>query len=67
MGERDGRKNEFDLPGRVRRLEEDADRCDLDREDFRDELAKLKGILVMFLVGLATAALMLAANLAVGR
>lgn len=67
MSERSRRKDEFDVPGRLRLVENDLDDHDALFADLRAELGRIKGIMIGILVSTTTAAIMLAVNLAVGK
>jgi hypothetical protein len=57
----------FDVPQRLHLVEQDLDAHDDVFGEIRAELGKLKGIMLGILISTTTAALMLAATLAVGR
>lgn len=55
----------IEIPHRLRLVEDDLDKHDENFRELRDELGKIKGILVGILVSVTTAALLLAINLVV--
>lgn len=59
------KRSGIDIPNRLRLVEDDLDKHDATFAELRDELAKIKGILIGILVSVTTAALLLAINLAV--
>jgi tetrahydromethanopterin S-methyltransferase subunit G len=61
------RKDDFDLPQRLYLIEVDLDQQDEVFQEIRSELGRMKGIMLGILISTTTAALMLAATLAVGR
>lgn len=67
MTERARRKQEFQEGQRLHLVEMDLDAHDELFEDIRAELGRMKGIMLGILVSTTTAALLLAATLAVGR
>ncbi len=68
MSTRVRRKEEgFDIPQRLHLVETDLDEHDDIFGEIRSELGRMKGIMLGILISTTTAALMLAATLAVGR
>jgi hypothetical protein len=67
MTARANRKTEFDLPQRLHLVELDLDGHDERFEEIMAKLGRLVGIGLGILVSTTTAALLLAANLMVGR
>lgn len=67
MTSRARRKDDFDLPQRLHLVELDLDHQDEVFDQIRSELSRMKGIMLGILISTTTAALMLAATLAVGR
>jgi tetrahydromethanopterin S-methyltransferase subunit G len=57
----------FDVPQRLHLVELDLDAHDEVFQEIRSELGRMKGIMLGILISTTTAALMLAATLAVGR
>lgn len=71
MPDRARRHEAFNDTQRIYLLEADADKADQAlaefRQEVRQELGRLKGIMLTILISTTTAALLLALNLAVGR